>query len=141
MSNIPDNVLIDDCDREMLESMGKWCIDSKGYCIKNSSRKLGKQKKILMHRVIINPPDHMFIDHINGNPIDNRRCNLRIVTNQQNQFNRHSAKGYSWQKDSKKWKARIVKNKKTIYLGLFNTESEARQAYLSAKQELHKIGV
>jgi hypothetical protein len=133
MSNIPENVLVDDCDRPMLEEMGKWFIDT-GYCMKKS-----KNKKLLMHRVIMKPPDDMQVDHINGNRLDNRRCNLRIVTNQQNQWNQTRAKGYSWHRNKNKWQARIVKNKKTIYLGLFDNEQEARQAYLEAKEIYHMI--
>ena len=134
MTNIPDNVLVDDEDREMLEAMGKWRISDSGYCIKSVAT-----KTIRMHRIIMNPPDNMQVDHINGNRLDNRRCNLRIVTHQQNAFNRTSAKGYRWNKKDKKWVAYIGLNKKYIYLGNYNTEEEARQAYLKAKEELHKI--
>ena len=79
------------------------------------------------------------IDHINGIRIDNRICNLRNVTHQQNQLNRTTAKGYSWNKLTKKWRADITINKKPIYLGSFNTEEEAREAYLKAKQQYHVI--
>jgi hypothetical protein len=78
------------------------------------------------------------IDHINRNKTDNRLENLRIVTTQQNGFNRE-AKGYTFDKKNKKWRAHICINRKLIYLGLFNTEEEARQAYLDSKQIYHKI--
>ena len=78
------------------------------------------------------------IDHINGIKDDNRICNLRSVTRQQNMFNT-KAKGYSWHKASNKWKARIMVNHKDIHLGLFNTEDEAREAYINAKEKLHII--
>lgn len=77
------------------------------------------------------------IDHINGIRNDNRICNLRGVTKQQNHFNRTTAKGYT--KNKNKWQSEICVNKKTIYLGLFNTEEEARNAYLKAKEIYHKI--
>ena len=79
------------------------------------------------------------IDHINGVRTDNRISNLRVVTRQQNQWNRKTAKGYSWFKALNKWRADICINSKLIYLGLFNTEQEARNAYLAAKEIYHKI--
>lgn len=138
-NKIPDGVLIDEEDRPMLESMGKWRIDNKGYCMKNSSTKLGKQKALLMHRVIMKPPEDMQIDHINGNRLDNRKQNLRIVTNQENQWNQTKAKGYHWKKSRKKWEVQISLNNKDIYIGLYNTEEDARNAYLEAKKKYHII--
>lgn len=139
MSNIPEGVLVDDEDRQMLEKMGKWHIKSSGYCAKNSSTKMGKRKTLLMHRIILNPPDYMQVDHINGNPLDNRKCNLRIVSNQQNSFNRTKIKGYYYKKQAKKWQSQIMLNDKKIYIGLFDTEEEARNAYLEAKKIYHTI--
>lgn len=79
------------------------------------------------------------IDHINGNKVDNRIENLREVTNQQNHFNETKAKGYSWHKGAKKWMAQISFNKKTMYIGLFDKEEEAHEAYLNAKKIYHII--
>jgi len=79
------------------------------------------------------------IDHINGIRHDNRICNLRSVTHQQNQWNRTKAKGYCWFKRDNKWMSTISLNSKTIHLGLFDTEQEARNAYLAAKEIYHKI--
>jgi hypothetical protein len=79
------------------------------------------------------------IDHINGVRNDNRICNLRSVSNQQNQWNRNTAKGYSWDKSRNKWRARIGLNGKTITIGRFNNEEDARAAYLEAKEKYHII--
>lgn len=79
------------------------------------------------------------IDHINGVRNDNRICNLRNVTNQQNSFNTTTARGYTWNKPLNKWRAQITLNKKVIYLGLYTTEQEAHQAYLEAKEKYHII--
>ncbi len=79
------------------------------------------------------------IDHINGIKDDNRICNLRSVTKNQNQWNRLTAKGYSWNIKEQKWKSRITLNNKEIHLGYFNTEEEARNAYLQAKEIYHKF--
>lgn len=102
-------------------------------------------KKFLLHRII----GYLFleldienknqqIDHINHIRDDNRIENLRIVTHQQNQWNKE-VKGYDFRIDRNKWRAIIKFNKKRIYLGLFDTEEEARQAYLDAKQKFHLI--
>jgi hypothetical protein len=78
------------------------------------------------------------LDHINRDKSDNRICNLRILTNQQNLFNTNK-KGYSWHNVANKWISQIGINNKSIYLGLFNTEEEARNAYLQAKEKYHII--
>ena len=76
------------------------------------------------------------IDHINHIRNDNRVNNLRIVTNQENQFN-HSGKGYRLR--GNKWEARLRFNGKDINLGYFETEEEARNAYLEGKTKYHII--
>jgi rRNA processing protein Krr1/Pno1 len=78
------------------------------------------------------------IDHINGDTSNNNIDNLRIVNNQQNQYNRNR-NGYCYHKLSKKWQATIRFDNKTKYLGIFNTEEEARQAYQTAKAKYHVI--
>jgi hypothetical protein len=77
-----------------------------------------------------------YIDHIDGDKTNNDIRNLRVVTCQQNSFNTR-AKGYTWHKKDKKWIAKICLNKKNIYLGGFDTECEARNAYLEAKKKYH----
>ncbi len=93
------------------------------------------EEKIDMHRLIMNPPKGMEVDHINGNRLDNRRENLRIVTSQQNKMNsgtrKHSSiyKGVSWNKNSKSWRANMTFNKKHISLGQYINEYHAALAY------------
>ena len=77
-----------------------------------------------------------FIDHIDGDIANNDIRNLRVVTSQQNSFNTRS-KGYYWNKRDKKWIARICLNKKLIYLGCFDSEEEAHNCYLEAKEKYH----
>jgi len=105
-------------------------------------------KIIKRHRLIafcwldlenIESGDDNDIDHIDGNPLNNHADNLRIVTNQQNHWNRTKAKGYIWNKNANKWQAKICLNGKTIYLGYFIEEASARQAYLDAKLKYHVI--
>jgi hypothetical protein len=78
------------------------------------------------------------VDHINRIKTDNRLINLRLVTHQQNQFNR-SAKGYGWDKLANKWKAQIKLNGKSKTIGYYVEEEDARSSYLAAKEELHII--
>ena len=74
------------------------------------------------------------VDHINRIKTDNRFENLRYCTYRENGLNRDyidKAKGYSWERN--KWQARIRINRKSKYLGGFDNEQDARQAYLNAK--------
>ena len=103
-----------------------------------SGRKDGLHGKPL-HRVILGEPEGV-IDHINGNPLDNCRQNLRVCTNQQNLFNRgknsnnkSGYKGVSWNKQEQKWRAKI--NGK--HLGYFDSAEEAHRVYVRSAQELH----
>ena len=80
-----------------------------------------------------------FIDHKNGERADNRIENLQCVSHQENQLNRTKAKGYCWREKRKKWESTIRVNGKNIYLGRFAKESDAREAYLSAKLKYHII--
>ena len=79
-----------------------------------------------------------FIDHINRDSTDNRIENLRILTNQQNQWNRN-VKGYYWNKTKKKWQAYIRIDKKKKNIGSFDKEEDAAIAYLKAKEIYHKM--
>jgi hypothetical protein len=78
------------------------------------------------------------IDHINRVRDDNRISNLRSVTQRQNHYN-VGCKGYYYVVDRDRWRAQIKTNGISLYLGSFNTEQEAKQAYLDAKQKYHQI--
>ena len=79
------------------------------------------------------------IDHIDGDMLNNNIENLRAVTQQQNNWNRTRAKGYSWDKRDKKWQSYIHFNGKRKYLGSFDNEIDARNCYLEAKKKYHII--
>jgi hypothetical protein len=82
-----------------------------------------------MHRLIMQAPKGMVVDHINGNGLDNRRCNLRLCTPAQNRRNRHKHAGgrsrfLGVSPCGDKWNARVAGR----YLGLFDDEVEAAKA-------------
>jgi hypothetical protein len=86
------------------------------------------------------------IDHINGNPCDNRIENLRECNNAQNCQNRKVSAanssgfmGVSWYEPNKRWRAYIKLNGKRKHLGYFKTPEEASEAYKNAKAELHQF--
>jgi len=85
------------------------------------------------------------IDHINGTHNDNRFCNLRDATGQQNRCNvgrqknnTSGMKGATWCKRSRRWIARIQVHKKMIYLGSYTTREEAYSAYCDAAKRFHE---
>jgi hypothetical protein len=82
-------------------------------------------------------------DHINGDTLDNRRDNLRVATNSQNQMNKgvqpnttSNLKGVHWISAKKRWRALITLEGKQTYLGLFKTEEEAHAAYCEAARRI-----
>jgi len=100
--------------------------------------------RALLTRWILNPEKGMVVDHINHDTLDNRRDNLRILTNQQNCQNRKGCnsqnrssflRGVSLTKNGK-WAAFIGVNWKRKHLGVFNTIEEANRAVIKARKEL-----
>lgn len=138
-------IQIDEEDIKLTENIS-WRIkkNSSGQIYFEGWSKLTKCSQSL-HRLIMNCPKGMVVDHINGNTLDNRKQNLRICTKLQNQYNqkkhkgnRHSQyKGVTFRKElkSKPWEAFIYKEAKHKRLGYFRTELEAAKAYdIAAKQ-------
>ena len=99
------------------------------------THKAGKDITVYLHRLVMGDPKGKMVDHINGHIFDNRRENLRVVTNAQNQMNSkgqsHSSKykGVYWIKKNKKWKAQIMKGGKSYFLGYFEEHQERPAAY------------
>ena len=106
----------------------------------------GYRKKIWMHREVIDVPEHLLCDHVNGNGLDNRAANLRPATVSQNLCNRPKTKartrskykGLEWDKIQRKWKVRIQCNGRKTYLGSFSNEIDAAKAYDEKAKELFK---
>ena len=135
--------IVDEIDADLARH--NWRCNSKGYAVRWRDR--GKLE--LLHRIILarilerELRSGEYVDHINGDKTDNRRENLRLATNTQNNANvgkrkgtySSEYKGVSWYKPTKKWRARIVVNYKTIHLGLFPDEMDAASAYDEAAME------
>lgn len=106
----------------------KWYKDKRNY-VHGQVNGINKT----LHRYVLNYDGKNYIDHINNNPLDNRKENLRIVTKQENCQNRKPTKNAKSKyigvsKHVIKWMARITVNKKAMHLGLFKTEEEAAKA-------------
>jgi HNH endonuclease/AP2 domain len=113
------------------------CTDRYGY-ISVCTNLSGKVKNYRVHRLIwvyVYGEINNEIDHINGTRNDNRLCNLRQVTHQQNMMNKPS-KGIYLSTNKKKWVAEIYCKSQRKYLGIFNTPEEATQAYKNATKEI-----
>lgn len=117
--------IVDDEDFEYLSKF-KWRYTINGYASRT-------KRNIYMARVIMKAKSGEYIDHINMNKLDNRKSNLRITTNQQNNWNKrfygkYTTKGVSMLKNGK-YRAYIVHNYKQIFIGNFQNKIEAMMAY------------
>lgn len=134
--------LVDDEDYEKIKPF-KWGISSKdnGRAIAVQARVNGKNT--YLHRFIMNPEDDLVVDHIDRNPLNNQRSNLRICTRSENQRNRtrraetSKYKGVHKRKGTNRFEAYIKLNKKRIHIGCFGSEVEAALAYNEFAIKLH----
>jgi hypothetical protein len=114
-------IIFDSSDLELVIGKNMYVADT-GYVIITVDK-----KQVLLHRYLLDNPDSM-IDHINGNPLDNRRSNLRLCTPQENTRNRKSVKGVNYRPDRGTWRAYISVDRVQIYLGSFAYEIDALEA-------------
>jgi hypothetical protein len=125
--------IVDDEDYEWLSAYN-WHVIDGGSGLKYAVRSLHNQKT-KMHRLIMDAKKGQTVDHINGDGLDNRRCNLRFATMKQQQANSKKRKGSSkykgvhWSEYHHKWCACFHRDGKTIHLGYYATEIEAARDY------------
>ena len=138
--------IIDNCDAHLAQY--KWYFGPSGYAsrhFKITPGRKGKRGMVFLHHAIMGRPlNKMEIDHVNGNRLDCRRNNLRIVTRRENTSNQKCHRGekpksskyigvhYFKACKSKNWCAKIRLNGKNRHLGLFFNEYDAHLAYQEA---------
>lgn len=110
---------VDDDDYKKYNHL-RWHMSDTGYAVRRYNGETYR-----LHRLIMNCPEGMVVDHLNGDRLDNRKCNLRICTQLENAKNIHNVKGYCYDKAKKKYMVRY--NRK--YYGRYETEEEAKRAY------------
>ncbi len=145
--------IIDAADVPLVDGFN-WCADVHHYAdgsvkvvyaVRNSPRdENGKQRAIMMHRVLLDAPHGMQVDHASSDGLDNRRSNIRLASRAENMWNRRNAgnngsgfKGVHWSKAAKAWVARIAANGKRRTIGKYNCATAAAIAYARASEEMH----
>lgn len=128
-----------DADEILSVKRYSWFISTNGYV----TTSLNTGESLLLHSLILGEIDGLIIDHISRNKLDNRKCNLRYGTHQQNTFNsgvsRNNTTGYKgvyFDKSRNKFAAEITCSRKKYYIGRFQTAEEAAKAYNQKAIEL-----
>lgn len=138
---IQREILIDDCDFDTVSSFsGSWYALEDGnthYAHIAFCRADGKQKITSMHRLLLKPSSKMVVDHINHNGLDNRRENIRIVTNGENQRNRidntrlqSDINRVCWQEKYKSWRVSAYVRGRDVYIASIKDQIVAEAAAL-----------
>jgi len=119
-----------------------WAAGLHGFYARRVIERKCKRMVIRMHRDIVGlmPYDDRHVDHINRDPLDNRRSNLRIVTPSQNMMNRslfmNNTSGTTGvASHGSKWQAYITVDKKRMHLGSFRERDAAIEARRVAEEE------
>lgn len=144
--------LIDSADLQKAKSCpNSWKVGKRtgGELVVMSFLRHGQKKQsIFLHRFIMDAPAGMDVDHINHDPLDNRRSNLRVVTRAQNLQNLVRGRkgstsryvGVDFQAEyaggSRPWRARVMVSGREIFLGQFATEEEAAEVVADARRRL-----
>ena len=130
------------CDPDDWEHMKriKWSVGSRGYA---SGRDGEKGKTVCYHRILMGVRDGLVIDHINRNRLDNRKCNLRFVTQRVNMLNKNlepvpwiGKVGVAFHHG--KWESYVWDHKKRIRLGRFENKEDAIKAREEAEEIYYK---
>ena len=154
---------IDEENLHLFDGRRTWrsYFDGWNWYVRRHSTVNKKSKTFLLHREVLGITDpKVLIDHIDGNGLNNMKCNLRICTHSQNRKNRHNKSDkhtskylgvslkttkYKYKVKSgeervsitKRWEARIQHNKKQISIGFFDNEQDAAIAYNQKAIQCH----
>ena len=129
--------LIDDEDFKRVSKFN-WTFNKKiKYIIATSRDNSG----LYLHRFLLNNPKNRVVDHINRNKLDNRKCNLRICTINENVRNcnlsKNNTSGFTGvaKHHTGKWRTYIMVNRKQIGLGIFENFEDAIGARVTGEIE------
>lgn len=136
--------LVDDEDFERVSKLRWYCLKI-GYAATEIPRPNKRRIMFYLHRFILDAQVGMDVDHIDGDPLNNQRSNLRVCTHSQNGMNQRKRrqetssgfKGVSWKKDKGKWRADICASGKSVFLGYYQNELSAAIAYDAGAKRLH----
>lgn len=132
--------LIDDGDAALAGMARWWRANRKGYVIGT----MGSGAVVYLHRLVLGlePGDGLLGDHMNGDKLDNRRGNLRVVTTLGNNENTSSRagstsrfRGVSWDARAGRWRAQVKFDGQQRFLGVFDAELDAALAAHAARCE------
>ena len=128
----PDTHAILDLDDYEWASQWKWHMDGNGY-VRRSVPRSKVRRKIYLARALLQPEDDCVVDHINGDPLDNRRCNLRLLSRRDNAINCRANPGREFKGVSKHrksgYEAFVGVYGKRRYLGLYREIEHGALAY------------
>lgn len=130
--------IIDAVDVPLVEGRN-WHVLGKPYRLYVATRDRTTRTKTYLHRVLLNAPVGVLVDHIDGNTLNNRRSNLRLATYTQNAqnttrspANTSGVVGVTWEARKKVWRADISMSGKGKFLGHFDTLEDAVAARRAA---------
>ena len=128
------NAKIDSADYQR-GSAFPWHFNGRGYAVRKAWVPGGRglRVNVFLHRFLLDAPQHLGVDHVNGDTLDNRRSNLRLATQSQNLANRRvrrNASGFRGvYRHGSRWQAQIKQNGKQKHLGMFAKKLDAAKAY------------
>lgn len=139
---------IDAADVELAQSLGvrwtaQWVESTKSYRVGADP----KSGRVYLHRLLLGAPPEMHVDHLNGDTLHNRRSNLRLCTQAENNQNLHGVRNGAIRKsqsgvrgvwrDNRRgtWCVQITVNYRSIWIGSFDNLADAEQASIAARHK------
>lgn len=120
--------IIDDEDYDKIKHL-RWRLSTIGYV---TARDNVLKQEVYIHRLLLNAPNNLLVDHINKNKLDNRKINIRLVTKSQNAMNSKKqnnntsgCRGVYWRQERSCWLVYINVNGKRIGLGHYKDFNSA----------------